>query len=88
MTTKYSEEFKTWLNTFVEEKGLNTDHVFEVEGDDWGTNFIPLGNVIEWVLLNASDKDKGIIKDKVVQIDFHNGDVMDFFKYIATWMAI
>lgn len=88
MATKYSEEFKTWLNTFVEEKGLDLSHTFEVEGKEWGTNFIPLENVIECILLNVSDEEKYKLKNQIVKIDFANGDVMHLFEYIAKFMAI
>ena len=37
---------KTWIDRFVEEKGLDRDELFEVQGA-WGVNFISLGIVIE-----------------------------------------
>lgn len=75
--------FATWLDTFVDEKGLDVDHVFEIETDDfWGTHFIPLAVVIE-AAKNASAAEQKQIKDIVVQIDFRNGDVMHFFTHLA-----
>ncbi len=79
--------FITWLDTFVSEKGLDTDHVFEVEGKDWGTNYIPLDALIE-AIKGASDNEKNAIKDTIVKIDFYNGDVMDYFKHLAKAIAL
>ena len=64
--------FNKWLDTLVEEKGLDTEFVFECEGTDWGTNYIPLGAVIEFIKgCDASVKKK--VKDTLVMIDFENG---------------
>jgi hypothetical protein len=80
-------DFKTWLLTFVDEKGLNTDFVFEVEGSGWGTNFIPLNSVIDYILLNSDAETKSNIKGIIVRLDFLNMDVMPYFKQIASAMA-
>lgn len=74
--------FKNWLNTFISEKGLDLEHVFEVKGVVWGVHNIPLGVVVEH-MYQASPKEQAAIKDMVVRIDFRNGDVMDFFKHLA-----
>lgn len=76
--------FCKWLDTFVSEKDLDTDFIFEVEGAS-GTNFIPLDCVIEFV--KAQDYCHDQIKATIVKIDFMNGDVMHFFKHCATGMA-
>lgn len=77
--------FATWLDTFVSEKGLDTDFVFEVEGAG-GTNFIPLECVIDFI--KGTDADiKAKIKTTLVKIDFMNGDAMHFFNHCAKGMA-
>lgn len=79
--------FSKWLNTFVDEKGLDRDHVFEVNGsEEWGTNYIPLECVLE-ACIHMHVNDQAKIKDKIVQIDFRNGNVMDFFEYLANGLA-
>lgn len=78
--------FNNWLDTFVQEKGINTEQVFEVEGPEWGTNFIPCAVVIEHIKI-ASPEEKHQIKTAIVKIDFVNGDVMDFFKHLAKAIA-
>ncbi len=79
--------FNQWLDTFVSEKGLDTDHIFEVEGKEWGTNLIPLDALLE-AIKGASDNEKAAIKDMIVKIDFYNGDVMDYFKHLAKAIAL
>lgn len=78
--------FEEWIDTFVSEKGLDQDHHFEVEGEEWGTNFIPLAAVICDIKL-ASHDDQMRIKAMLIKIDFRNGNVMDYFKGIAQAMA-
>lgn len=79
--------FATWLDTFVSEKELNTEHVFTVQTDDfWGEHIIPLAVVIE-AAKNASDTERAQIQDIIVQIDFRNGDVLHFFAHLAKGLA-
>ena len=78
--------FEKWIDVFVAEKDLDTEMVFKVEGDA-GMNWVPLGAVVEFVkTLDAVPKAR--IKETIVKIDFINGDVLDFFKYMAKGMAI
>lgn len=69
-----------WLNTFFEEK--------QIEKEDWyfeiGDNPVITGtdDAIE-LLRNITDKrTQGIVKNKLVQIDFVNGNVNDFLHYV------
>jgi len=78
--------FAKWLDTFVEEKGLDREQSFEVEGPVWGTNWIPLEVVIEHMKI-ASKQEQQQIKEIIVKIDFKNGDVMHFFKHLAGALA-
>jgi|TARA_R110000764_G_scaffold229620_1_gene320546 hypothetical protein len=76
---------KNYLNALISEKGLNTEATIEVEGNS-GTNFIPLGVVIEHILI-ANSTEQAQIKNTLVKIDFHNGDVMHFFTHLAQAIA-
>ena len=78
--------FNKWLDTFNQEKGVNTDTVFEVEGPEWGTNYVPCGVVIEHIKI-APKHEQAQIKDMIVKIDFVNGDVMDFYRHLAQAIA-
>ena len=78
--------FSNWLDTFVEEKGLDLGHTFEVEGDG-GLNLIPLGAVVGMMQTWPTDL-QAKSKRMLIKIDFVNGDVVDFLKYIAAKMAV
>lgn len=78
--------FSRWLNTFISEKGLDLEHTFEVEGPEWGLNLIPLGVVVEHIHI-APSREQAAIKDMIVRIDFHNGNVLDYFQHLAKALA-
>ena len=79
--------FSKWLDTLIEEKNLDTETTFEVEGPEWGWNLIPLGCVIE-AIKSAPKHEQASIKHMIVKIDFVNGDVMDYFKHLAQAIAL
>ena len=79
--------FKTWINTFIDEKELNRDHVFEVEGAEWGINYIPLQCLID-TMEQAPKHEQAQIKNMIVRIDFANGNVMPFFEHLAQAIAL
>ena len=76
---------KNYLNALISEKGLNLETIIEVQGDS-GTNFIPLGVVAEHILI-ANNTEQSQIRNTLVKIDFHNGDVMHFFTHLAKAIA-
>ena len=78
--------FSKWLDTFLSEKGVDTEHIFEVEGPRWGTNVIPFSVVVA-AAKTASLREQMIIKDTLVKIDYRNGDVMHFFNHLAQGLA-
>ena len=77
--------FMTWLTTFVEEKGIDREDLLEV-ATPVQDHLIPTGVVIENCLI-ASREEQAFIKDTIVKIDFRNGDVMHFFRHLATCIA-
>ena len=79
--------FCNWLDTFVEEKGLDLEFQFEVEGKDWGMNYIPL-EIVLGAIKNTTVQEQAQINDMIVRIDFANGDVMDYFKHLAKAIAV
>lgn len=81
-----SATFESWLDTFVDEKELDRDHVFTVEGPVWGDNLIPLQCIID-TAGQASSREQGQIKEILVKIDYLNGDPMHFFDHLAKGMA-
>ena len=78
--------FNGWLETFIEEKEINTARVFEfIENGEW--NYMPLEVVLEFIQ-NIPEDQQATIKDTIVKIDFHNGDVYHYFEYLAKGIAI
>ena len=75
-----------WLDTFIAEKGIDTEQILEIEGPG-GTNFIPVGCIIE-AIKTTTRKEKTKIRNTIVKIDFHNGDVLDFFKHLGQAIAL
>lgn len=75
--------FPTWLDTFVEEKGLDLHHVFTVKTDDfWQTHIVPLDVVLE-AAKHTTPGQQAEIKNMLVRIDLVNAEVMPFFKFLA-----
>ena len=73
--------FNNWLDTFIEEKGIDLDETFTIESNGQAHIF-EIGNIIENIKA-TSTKEQNAIKDMIVKIDFHNGDVVDYFKHLA-----
>jgi hypothetical protein len=78
--------FNKWLDTLIEEKGIDTEELFEVDGPS-GTNIIPAAVVIE-AIKGTSKQEQAAIKTTLVKIDFCNGDIMHYFKHLAGALAI
>ena len=79
--------FNKWLDTFIEEKGINLEQSFEAEGPGWGTNVIPYGVVVERIK-TAPPAEKAKIKDILVKIDFKKGDVLPFLRHLGKALAL
>lgn len=78
--------FANWIDTFINEKGLDTETIFTVEGAS-GPNHIPLGCVVE-AIKSTSKREQDQIKTTIVKIDFMNGNVNHFFNHLAKALAI
>lgn len=77
---------RTYLNTLLEEKGISQETIIEAQGKEWGTNFIPVAAVVDF-LSNADKATQEKAKSTLIKIDFHNGDVMHFLTYVAEFIA-
>lgn len=80
-------DMKTYLETLLQEKGISLDTVLEAEGQEYGTNYIPMSAIVDFMNSQPLES-KQRMKSKLVQIDFNNGDVMHLFQYIANFLAI
>lgn len=73
--------FNNWLDTFIKEKGIDLNETFTIESNGQAHIF-EIGNIIENIKATSSNE-QNAIKDMIVKIDFHNGDVVDYFKHLA-----
>lgn len=77
--------FKRWLNRFIDEKGIDREEMLSVEGYG-GLHQMPVEVVLEHMLI-APKSEQDAIKNMIVKIDFRNGDVVDYFRHLATAIA-
>ena len=74
-------KFEKWLETLITEKGVDMDDAIELEGHIGFTYAV----LVEQ--LAAMPEHHEAIKTKLVVIDFKNGDVFHFLKYLAKGIA-
>lgn len=84
-TTTKATRFGSWLDTFLSEKGIDTEERFEVEGRS-GTNSIPVGCLVEAIKAAPKHEQDGI-KAMIVRIDFANGDVRRYLAHLCKAIA-
>lgn len=77
--------FDKWLDTFVEEKGIDLGQILEVKTDK-NTHYFEVGNIIENIKATTPEEQEEI-KNMIIKIDFYNGDVIDYFKHLAQALA-
>jgi hypothetical protein len=80
------KSFDRWIDTFIEEKGIDTEYLLTVDGL-LGKNYIPVGCVIE-AMKEAPKHEQQAIKNMIVKIDFVNGDILHFFNHLAQAIAL
>ena len=77
--------FNSWLDTFIEEKGIDLGQILEVKTDK-NTHYFEVGNIIENIKATTPEEQEEI-KKMIIKIDFYNGDVVDYFKHLAQALA-
>ena len=77
--------FNSWLDTFIEEKGIDLGQILEVKTDK-NTHYFEVENIIENIKA-TTPKEQEEIKNMIIKIDFYNGDVVDYFKHLAQVLA-
>lgn len=76
-----------YIKTLLEEKGISLNHTFEVESDGvFGNQYVPMEVLIEFID-SLSPTIQGQIKNKLVMIDFKNGNVLHFLEYLSKGMV-
>lgn len=71
-----------FLETMMEEKGLNPDGFVERDGH---TN-LSYRNLIEFIEHEVDEKDQKAIHDMLVKIDFANGDIEHYLNFLIDGM--
>ena len=76
--------FNNWIDTFIEEKGIDTNHTFEIEKNDT-LHLIDIAMIVSFLKSEyfVDENAKAKIKSTFVKIDFLNGDVLDYLKFLA-----
>lgn len=82
---KVESAFNKWIDTFIEEKGIDLEQVIEIKTET-NTHYFEVGNIIANIKATTPEEQAGI-KDMIVKIDFHNGDVVDYFRHLAQALA-
>ena len=85
-TESQCSQFSEWLETFLNEKGIDREQILTVQGPS-GTNYIPVQSLVE-AIHAAPDNEQRRIKEFIVRIDFANGNVIHFFNHIAQAIAL
>ena len=78
--------FSSWIDTLVEEKNIDLEEMFSVEGSS-GTNFMDLHNVVAHMKI-APPKEQEAIKNTIVKLDFYNQPIVPYFKHLAQALAV
>ncbi len=74
-------DFISWFELFLEEKNLPYAS-WVIEDEDGFQHIIDNMVVIEHIKI-APDHEQSKIKDMIVKIDFHNGNVNHFLEHLA-----
>lgn len=74
--------YNKWLDTFIEEKGIDLEDHFELTDFEGTHHIMPYGVVIEHIK-GANKQEQEDIRTIIVKIDFKNGDVRHFFRHLA-----
>ncbi|QBP29195.1 hypothetical protein KNU48_gp048 [Mycobacterium phage Silverleaf] len=80
--------FAKWIDTFVDEKGLDLGHTFTIStpGHVWETHYIPLEVVID-IAKGVSANEQLTIKNTLVRLDVCNQPVLPYFEHLAKALA-
>lgn len=77
--------FAQWIDTLVEEKGIDTMMPFSVETERT-THLMTYSTVIE-AAKNAPTRERNAIKTNLVKIDFANGSITHYLRHLAKGLA-
>ena len=73
--------FKKWIDTFLAEKRVNLKETFTIEADKQ-THIFDYGYIVQ-AIKTAPTQEQEAIKEMLTKIDFANGDVKHYLRYLA-----
>lgn len=74
-----------WINTFIEEKGIDLEASFEANTGS-GFHLMNYGVVVE-AIKGAPSNEQEAIKSMLVRIDFKNGSVDHYLRHLGEGLA-
>lgn len=80
------KNFTKWLDTLIEEKGIDAEETFEFNDSEGTWHLMTMGVVIEAMKAAPLHEQAGI-KNMLVRIDFVNASVRDYLKHLGKGMA-
>ncbi len=76
-----------YLITLLTEKGIDLGYNIKVKSDSvFGDHIIPMMVLVEFIE-NLDPNSQKKIRETLVRIDFQNGDILHFFKFLAEGMV-
>ena len=78
--------FNRWFETFLDEKGIDLEEGFTVNGPS-GPNHMQYVHVVQTIVEHAPASEQRAIKTALVRIDFQNGDVRHYLRHLAQAIA-
>lgn len=86
MTQTTKTAFSKWLDTMMDEKGLDLEQTFEFNDARGEYNLMAYGVVIE-AIHGAPAHEQAAIKTMLVKIDFVNGDIKHYLRHLGLALA-
>jgi len=74
--------FVHWIEKFLEEKGIDLNEYFQVEGSDGTVHYMSFGIVIE-AMISAPVHERTAIKARLVKLDFIGADVRKYLLHLS-----
>lgn len=78
--------FTKWLDTLLDEKGIDLEETFEITAKGGTPNTFSYAVIVD-AMKGTSPREQAAIKDTLVKIDFVNGDVRHFMRHLAGALA-
>jgi hypothetical protein len=78
--------FNTYIDTLIEEKGIDTETAFEFENEN-GFNLMTYAVVVNYIK-NTSKQNQEKIKKTLTIIDFKNGKIEDFIEFLGKGIKV